>query len=490
MLRTSSYTIYVDLPEERDEVLLIHGYTGAYDKVSRPVARYLRSLSGRQAQDAEERESGNGWHPLGETVEVLKRRGYLTEKTHEEEEDFLGRIARTLHERSTRNQPGYILMPTYSCNLRCPYCFQDHMRTDPSYRHLIRTMPLEVVDRIFAALPALEARHGLDSTTQRTRNFCLFGGEPLLAASRPTIERIFHKVKALDGAVLSAITNGTELETYRDLLGADKLGVLQITLDGVPAEHDRKRIYADGSGSFEKIAANVTMALDLGVRINLRLNIDRNNVSELPRIAHEITARGWRSYNKFGVYVAAIHSAHGGEDLMDSWVLRKQLQELQRPHAELRATGHIDDSLRRRLQGIFAQKNNPMPGFKATFCAAHTTMYIFDAFADIYACWEHTGDRDVRIGHISENGEPTFEEERLEMWRCRNVLSNPVCRRCRYAFYCGGGCANLAWGRTGDFYTSYCDGFANRFRATAAQAYLDFAAGKKPEEMQEPACDR
>src|SRR2546430_14688714 len=43
-LRASSYTIYVDLPNEPDAMLLVHGYSGAYDKVTRRVATYVRSL--------------------------------------------------------------------------------------------------------------------------------------------------------------------------------------------------------------------------------------------------------------------------------------------------------------------------------------------------------------------------------------------------------------------------------------------------------------
>src|SRR3954468_1184393 len=42
-MRTSSYVIYVDLPDTQDEVLLVHGYTGAYDRVSRKVAAFLRN---------------------------------------------------------------------------------------------------------------------------------------------------------------------------------------------------------------------------------------------------------------------------------------------------------------------------------------------------------------------------------------------------------------------------------------------------------------
>ncbi|MFL6198404.1 MAG: radical SAM protein [Thermoanaerobaculia bacterium] len=487
MLRTSSYTIYVDLPEEMDEVLLLQGYTGAYDRVSRPVARYLRSLSGRRAPDA---ENGEEWRPRDETLAALERRGYLTAKTHEEEEAVLGRIAGALYERDRRYQPGYVFMPTYDCNLRCPYCFQSHMRSDPALGHLIRTMSPEVVDRIFAAIPAIEERHGLDPNGTRDRGFLFFGGEPLLAASRPIVEYILQKARALDRPKFSAISNATQLEAYRDLLGPGKIESIQITLDGPPREHDRKRIDVHGAGSFEKIAGNITMALDLGTRISVRTNIDRANIDFLPQLDEEIAARGWKSYSNFTPYVSPIHAAGGGMELMDSWVLKKQLGELQREHPEMRRIGHLDDSLRGRLRKVFEERKNPTSGFKASFCGAHSTMYIFDAFADVYACWEQTGDRNLRIGSVAEGGELRFEDERNEAWRSRTILKNPVCRRCRYAFYCGGGCANLAQGRTGDLNTSFCDGFANRFRATAAKVYLDFLAGRKSEAIPEPACDR
>lgn len=491
MLRTSSYTIYVDLPDARDDVLLIHGYTGAYDRVARPVARFLRSRSGKQEANGNGAEAGDGARPRAETLEVLKRRGYLTNKTHAEEEALFARMGNALHEHARHHQPGYVFMPTYGCNLRCPYCFQFHMRSDPAYGHLLRTMTPEVVDRIFAAMPGIEASHGLDPDGERDRGILFFGGEPLLAANRPIVEYIFRKAQALNRPKLSAISNATELEAYRDLLGPDKIASLQITLDGVPAEHDRKRVYAGGAGTFEKIAANVDMALELGVRISARINVDRHNLAGLPALVQEMTDRGWQSSPHFLAYVAAIHSAKGaGPELMDSWVLRKQVSALGRQHAAVRRLGHLDDSLRGRLRKVFEDRDNPTPSFKASFCAAHTTMYIFDPFADVYACWEHTGDPSVRIGRVAQDGEVVFEEQRRDAWRDRNVLKNPTCRRCRYAFYCGGGCANLAWGRTGELDASFCDGFANRFRATAAKVYLDFLAGKATEETPEPACER
>ena len=56
--------------------------------------------------------------------------------------------------------------------------------------------------------------------------------------------------------------------------------------------------------------------------------------------------------------------------------------------------------------------------------------------------------------------------------------SNPVCRRCRYATSCGGGCAILAEEASGNAYSNHCDGFAKRFRSSVARAYASFTAGK------------
>ncbi len=313
MIRTSSYTIYVDLPKEREKMLLVHGYTGAYDKVSRRVATYLRSLEVKNPPkplygdwSPEPPVEGEVITPSQATIELLKQRGYLTDKTVEEEQTFFVQMATKLHHLASRLMPSYVFMPTYSCNLRCSYCFQDHMRTNPAFKHLLKTMQPEMIERIFAAMPQIETNHGVKEDMDLPRNITFFGGEPLLAESRSTVEYIINKALSIGKANFSAVTNGTEIEAYQDLLGQNKISHLQITLDGPPSEHDKRRIYADGSGSFEKIAQNLTMALDLGVQIDVRMNIDRNNIQQLPELAEDIIARGWNSYENFSVYTAPL----------------------------------------------------------------------------------------------------------------------------------------------------------------------------------------
>lgn len=87
-LRTSSYIVYVDLPGEKERMLLVHGFTGAYDKVSKRVAMYLRSLELHRPPrplygtwSIEPPPSGKVEPPSDETLTALRRRGYLTDLT-------------------------------------------------------------------------------------------------------------------------------------------------------------------------------------------------------------------------------------------------------------------------------------------------------------------------------------------------------------------------------------------------------------------------
>ena len=147
------------------------------------------------------------------------------------------------------------------------------------------------------------------------------------------------------------------------------------------------------------------MALDLGVHVNVRMNIDRNNIHQLPALADEIIARGWDHYEEFSTYTAPIHAANEHTDMhttFGSWELNQALQALRQQYPSMQVIRSQEDGLADRARQLFAQRQDPLSNFKASFCGAHTKMYIFDAFGDIYACWEHTGDPSIRIGTVTE----------------------------------------------------------------------------------------
>ncbi len=163
--------------------------------------------------------------------------------------------------------------------------------------------------------------------------------------------------------------------------------------------------------------------------------------------------------------------------MLGSLELDTRITQLREDFPYMRLIDRPDDGLQSRIRLIFEQRSDPFVNFRASFCAAHGRMYVFDPFADIYACWEKTGDARIRIGSVTEAGEIHLKVLNNEKWRSRTVTSNPVCRQCRFALYCGGGCAVLALGQKGQFFSNHCDGFQARFRTIVGQAYLEHEAG-------------
>lgn len=498
-MRTSSYVIYVDLPHNSDEMLLVHGYSGAFDKVSKRVASYVRSLELRRAPKplygswvSEPAVDGAIEPPSSESIEVLRRRGYLTEMSFEQEEELLNRITLKLHQLNSR-VPSYIFMPTYDCNLRCSYCFQHHMRTDPQFQHLLKHMSREMVDRIFQGIANIEIAHGAAPNAEISRTVGFFGGEPLLAANRPIIDYIIEKTLDRGPGAFWAVSNATELEAYEDILTQDCISNVQVTIDGPPSEHDQRRIYADGTGSFAKIAKNISMALNRGISISIRLNLDRRNVSQLPELAEVMNRYGWDKYPNFGVYTAPIRAANDNvprSEVMSSWELDKAIAAMQKQHPHMTFMAQPDDGLKQHARRLFHSPKTVMPTLRDSFCSAHTGMYIFDCFADIYACWEYTGDPGIRVGHIHEDGTLAMNAPILETWRTRTVASNPVCSKCRYALHCGGGCAVLAQRSSGNLHMNFCDAYSSRFRASIAEAYIEHISGVPLVERNNRVCDQ
>ena len=347
-----------------------------------------------------------------------------------------------------------------------------------------------MVDRIFAAMPKIEAYHEVPPSEKPHRTITFFGGEPFLAHNLSTIEYIVAKAQETSTPHFSAVSNATQLQEYRHLLGPQLISFIQITLDGPAQEHNKRRIHADGSGSFEQIAQNITMALELDVTISVRMNIDRNNIHELPELAEEIISRGWNQFPNFHAYTAPIHASNDKTDrktTFSSWELDRALTELRGQDKHMFVIGRPDEGMRGRAQRIFASQG--MPSLHPTFCGAHNSMYVIDCFGNLFACWERTGDARIRIGRITEEADFVLEDAMNNLWRSRTVSTNSVCRQCRYAHYCGGGCAVMAESNRGEFFSNFCDGYAARFRASVAEAYQKHVEGQAVSVDSESLCD-
>jgi uncharacterized protein len=133
----------------------------------------------------------------------------------------------------------------------------------------------------------------------------LFGGEPLTAATRDVVAYIVEQARRR-GASLWAITNGVQLDRFAGLLGPDGLADLQVTLDGLPALHDRRRVGPGLRRTFDLIVDNVDRALAAGARVDVRINVDESNADQVPLLDDFFAERGWADDPRFRANAAVV----------------------------------------------------------------------------------------------------------------------------------------------------------------------------------------
>lgn len=141
------------------------------------------------------------------------------------------------------------IAPTSDCNFRCVYCYEKK-----SIRK--KSMTLEVEDAIIDLIKSVK-------TTISSMNVAWYGGEPLLRFD--VIERLSKRIIQICKEnniqyFSSIVTNGYLLTPeIAKKLAEYQIKNIQVTLDGPKETHDKRRILANGEGSFEKIINNIAM---------------------------------------------------------------------------------------------------------------------------------------------------------------------------------------------------------------------------------------
>lgn len=252
MLRFSSYTIPVKLQNEQGKYMLIHGYTGAMDIVSEDFLKEISNIF--LGSNISER-----------MLQTLEKRGYITNRTQEEEYAYVARIAKALYKESTILSTSFTWVVTYNCNFRCPYCFEGRDKKDGRSKFVFTK---EQVDLAYAAQEKIQPNEKL-----RNKMITLYGGEPLLVENKEIVNYIVEEGKKR-GYKFVAVTNGYEIDQFLNLLSEDGIYRLQITIDGPKQIHNQRRLHYKDNNTFDKIVNNIKLALDKGIRIVIRMNSD------------------------------------------------------------------------------------------------------------------------------------------------------------------------------------------------------------------------
>lgn len=452
-LWSSRYTTTVPVGET--QIFIIHGYTGAMDVVSRNIGNLLSG--------GEELSQALRSVPL-DVIERLLMRGYLVSMAPDEEHRYFQTIATGMHNVASRRAVNsFWVIPTYRCNLRCGYCFQDHALHRNVDEHGV--MNEETIDLLFLALDSLGGAMPLKSRTT-PRYITLFGGEPLMEPTFGPVRRL-ARIARDKGYKIGAISNGLDLDRFKSLLGPDQIRWLQITVDGLHQSHDRRRPLPCGGPNFEKVCENISTALECGVSVVVRTNVDSALADNLHEMQAFFEQSGWTASNKFRWCTVPVES-HVNKAVRSKAISPFVIYQLAEQQGLSRASLPYKNGVVSSLLGL---RETPLSKFiQTSACGSHTGMFFFDSHHNVYACSEQAGIPEKAVGTFGPDG-LHLKVDKVQPWLQRHVGSVPECSQCSYALFCGGGCANAALQSNGTMLSPRCFSFQQVFQQAALQVF-------------------
>lgn len=454
MVVPSKYNIFVPLDQQNRHFALFNLLAGSIDVVDdgvRDVLSRMRSsdvdgslvqIQGFGSPQLDTRDSIDGRRSLPHDVlDYLDRRGFLFESYEQErvQSRMLYSELLDMHRKITR-QP-IIVIPTYKCDLKCPYCWQRLYHMDSP------VMTEEVMDQMFRAIPYV-----LEQPPENGVDFVIFGGEPLqeIPALRERVSQIIDRANDA-GYEPRIISNGVGLASAVPMLKG-RVGLIQVTIDGTQALHRRRRPLPGGD-SFTPMVEGVTRALEAGIRINIRVNTDTTNLPTLPDLADFVEEQGWMKSGLIHFHIAPVKNHNPRKSIDPESELLKAVLDLVRRDPRM-SIYELDGFAGLKYFDSF-KASGLFPLHRFFNCEAQINFFAFDLHGDIYSCWDAAGIKDMAVGRF--HPQIQVYPEKLALWRRRNAMDIPGCTDCVAQPTCGGGCQFLAMEHEGTFQASNCD---------------------------------
>lgn len=374
-----------------------------------------------------------------ELYQLLKQRGYLRSPTDEAQvrEELITKFRQSLAQTQERLDPTLII--TYDCNLRCKYCYEKNVQ-EKGVEWLKPTLTRDQVAHIFQYL---------DQSGKIVEEMTLYGGEPLLRQNEELIRYILDQGQKR-GIRFFIITNGVTLDYYAPILKDYQIRGIQVTLDGPSKVHDQLRVTTNGKGSFEQIIHGLESAVDYGLPIFLRSNVNLDTIQYFDQLLQELKARGLTREKKIFVYLAPIEG-EAGETACHTQIF----QEICNKYAELNLPPEVTRSLLSKFHEIVQvfQTGKSWPP-KFVYCNASSSKLYFDPHGDLYTCGVVVGEKKYAVGRYQP--EVLFNTQ-YEQWRARTIENIEKCSQCKDAFLCGGGCPAIPLKEQGDILLPNCN---------------------------------
>jgi len=330
--------------------------------------------------------------------------------------------------------------PWYACNFDCSYCYQ------AGYENKFSTPTKELINSFFSYVT--------NEFKDRRKYITLFGGEPLLSGEKyKSIIAYFLEQAGLLNIDIAIVTNGYGLGEYIDILKTKKIREIQVTLDGVEPIHNLRRPLKSGDSTFTKIVEGIDLALENNITINLRMVLDKDNMPDLVEFARFAIGKGWTKNQFFKTQFGRNYELHycqaGQSKLYTRLEFYQTLYEQIQKYPEILEFHRPAFSISNYL---FENGELPSPLFDA--CSGCKTEWAFDYTGQIYSCTATVGKPGSSLGTFFP--EVTLSKDKVSEWEERDVTSIAECKNCSLQLACGGGCAAVAFNKTGRLHSPDC----------------------------------
>ena len=344
----------------------------------------------------------------------LSRLGFLTELSAAEE--LVAQRAAFDAQRADTSSMTVSFVPTYACNFRCPYCYElGHNK-----------IPGKLDGRMMDAVAAFVCdRHESDGFA--ALNVQWYGGDPSLALD--VVEELTGKLVAWcaeTGVTYDAmmLTNANVIgEAEADLIAACGVSSVFLTIDGPEHIHNKRRVAANGTNSYERTIQAARLFRARGIRVTANMNADKVTLPLFADLREKLAVEegielSFGKLNDYGHFFGQAPFCEPEFDLFEhEEFFRAQFDEFaKRPHdaAELKA----------------------MLAAPGRFCSGQADNYfVIDLLGDVYACDGWVGDR----SHVTFNllDDPST-------WKLHEVSFDPTrdakCQACELMPICLGSC--------------------------------------------------
>lgn len=290
-----------------EKALVINTLTGAVDFFSPEMLALLDSAENRELSDLSDVFDKDD-------IDLLLKRGYMFEN-NEGQELRINQASQIINYDQFMH---YIVCPTYACNFRCSYCFEDHLLHEST-----QFMTDQQITDVFSAIDILHKESKLDKGLIN-----LFGGEPLMPPAKNLVEKICEEA-AKRNFIIGCNTNGYHLKAFADIFERfrDCLSVM-VSVDGPEEIHDRRRFLSGGQGTFGRIHQGINELLNRNISVMIRINIDKTNINNVPELINYYHQCGFFNHPSFSVTFAPVtdHTCQGlSSTLMKGYEIAKSL---------------------------------------------------------------------------------------------------------------------------------------------------------------------